>query len=386
MTTLDNFLKKHIRSENSCITHTRIKAENLGVYGASYSISSDDLPLFYKLYHKKVFIDNKLEFLVERQITGGGSPILIDLDFKFLSGLETRQHNEEHIRDIINVYLDKLHELVDVRDQTDFPIFVFEKSNIQTLPDITKDGIHIIIGIHMDSALQLMLRNRVLKDIEQVLNNLNLQNTIDNVVDIALTRGSNGFTMYGSRKPGGTAYKLTYYFNAEWEGGEWSYLTNEKDNIDDLDILQKISTYKENNIRYEILEEIKEEYEKQKKKKKNNKIIRSAPNNFQNQLVSMNFNNVHTKEVLKERVENFITNCSTLDYHLRETYQFVMILPEKFYNEEVKWIAVGWALHNTSYNMFLIWMLFSSQSEKFDFLDIPHYYELWEKYEKGRGH
>ena len=377
MTTLDKFLQKHIPSENSCITHTRIGKSEMGIPGGRYSIPLEDLPLFYKLYHKKVFINNKSEFLVERQIIGGGSPILIDLDFKFLREVETRQHNEEHIRDIINVYLDKLHELVDVRDQTEFPIFVFEKPNVQTMPDITKDGIHIIIGIHMDSALQLMLRDKVLTDIEQVLNNLNLQNTIDNVVDIALTRGSNGFTMFGSRKPEGDAYELTYYFNAEWEGGEWSYLTNNKDSIDTLDILQKISTYSKKNIKYEILDNMKELYDKQKKKK-NNKITHSAPAILQNQLYSINFNNINTKEALKNHVENLIKRLPTPMYHLRETYQFVMILPCEYYNEEVKWIAVGWALHNTSFNMFLVWMLFSSQSEKFDFQDIPHYYEMWE--------
>lgn len=377
MGTLDKFLQKHISSENSCITHTRIAAQALGIYGGSYSIPHEHLPLFYKLYHKKVFINKKSEFLVERQITGGGSPILIDLDFKFLGEIGTRQHNEEHIRDIINVYLDKLHELVDIRDQTEFPIFVFEKPTVAEAGDITKDGIHIIIGIHMDSALQIMLRDKVLTDIEQVLNNLNLQNTIDNVVDIALTRGSNGFTMFGSRKPSGESYELTYYFNAEWEGGEWSFLTNEKDNIETLDILQKISTYSKKNIRYEILDEMKELYEKQKKKK-NKKIIRSAPTILENQMYSINFKNIYTKEVLIERVETFINSRSTLDYHLRETYQFVMILPQKFYNEETRWIAVGWALHNTNFNMFLIWMLFSSQSEKFDFEDIPHYYEMWE--------
>ena len=82
MGTLDKFLQKHISSENSCITHTRIGKPEMGIPGGRYSIPLEDLPLFYKLYHKKVFINKKSEFLVERQITGGGSPILIDLDFK----------------------------------------------------------------------------------------------------------------------------------------------------------------------------------------------------------------------------------------------------------------------------------------------------------------
>ena len=315
---------------------------------------------------------------MERQLVNGGSPILIDLDFRFMEKIETRQHNEEYIRAIINIYFEKLHQLVEVRDKTEFPIFVFEKPYVQKGSGFTKDGIHIIIGIHMDTTMQLMLREKVLEDIGDVLMDLNLQNDMENVVDIALARGSNGFTMFGSRKPDGDAYELTYYFNGEWEGGEWSYLTNEsEDSYDALDILQRISTYKKDNIRYAVKKDMEAAYDA-RKKNKNNKIIRPATNIIQNQLYSLNFTHILTKEALKEHVDNFLENLTTPDYHLRETYQFTMILPKKYYDEYEKWIAIGWALHNTDYRMFAIWMLFSSQSEKFDFQMMTNYYEMWE--------
>ena len=53
--------------------------------------------------------------------------------------------------------LKKLHEILTITDATEFPIFVFEKSGVNTTnPGFTKDGIHIIIGILMDSTLQRM--------------------------------------------------------------------------------------------------------------------------------------------------------------------------------------------------------------------------------------
>ena len=68
------------------------------------------------------------------------------------------------------------------------------------------------------------MRSLVLDDIKQVLSDLGLKNPIDEIVDITVSRGTQGWQMYGSRKPGLQAYELVKYFNAEWEGGEWSDL------------------------------------------------------------------------------------------------------------------------------------------------------------------
>ena len=40
--------------------------------------------------------------------------------------------------------------------------------------------------------------------------------------------------------------------------------------------------------------------------------------------------------------------------------------------------TVGWALHNTSERLFLTWMLFSSQSDKFSISDIETLKEQWD--------
>ena len=48
--------------------------------------------------------------------------------------------------------------MLDINDK--FPVYIFEKSEVVIVPDkkITKDGVHIIIGINLDRRLQEKLR------------------------------------------------------------------------------------------------------------------------------------------------------------------------------------------------------------------------------------
>ena len=48
-----------------------------------------------------------------------------------------------------------------------------EKENVNTEnPNYTKDGIHIVFCIHMDHTQQLILRDKVLTDIPNILEDL----------------------------------------------------------------------------------------------------------------------------------------------------------------------------------------------------------------------
>ena len=73
----------------------------------------------------------------------------------------------------------------------------------------------------------------------------------------------------------------------------------------------------------------------------------------------------------------------------KEISDVTMILPSEFYDDFDKWLRVGWALFNTSKNdyMFYTWMLFSSQSDKFDYNDIPLYYsdKYWGGFQSAQG-
>jgi len=378
MKSLDQFLSEHFAPDKKVFTHTRIGDKGLGVHGGKYTISVDDVPMFHKLYHKKVFIKKKMEFLTEAQNKDSGV-ILIDLDLKYKSEIEERQHTETHIVDIVHVYLKHIAKLMKVKDKTEFPIWVLEKPHVNTsLPHITKDGIHIVIGINMPRVLQIMLRERVVPDIKDVLDDLGLENDIDNVVDISVTRGGL-WQMYGSRKPGHEAYELAYYYNAEFENEEWSALDIvDVSQVNKLELLGKISAQNPGHITYEVNDDVIDEYTKRKNTMKNKKIRKATAPSSGLLYGTMDYSKITNHEQLASLINTFLEALSMRDHKLKETHQYTMVLTDKYYNNYDEWLRVGFALHNTDRRLFLSWISFSAQSEKFSFDEISSHWNMWQ--------
>ena len=151
----DSYLKSFYSDKGVEYTHTRIGDNKLSIKGGVYTIP--DLNEFYQKYIKHVFIDGKYEFLTEKQQPKAG-PILVDFDFRYSTDIDNRQHNEEHITNMVDLYSQELITILNIPPTTIIPIFIFEKENVNLLDNITKDGIHMIIGIHMDRNLQIILR------------------------------------------------------------------------------------------------------------------------------------------------------------------------------------------------------------------------------------
>ena len=124
---LKEFLVKHSAKTNlgSPFTHTRIGDKELNIYGGSYVIPKEDLPVFYELYYDHVFIKNNREYLTEKQIENG--PMAVDFDFRYSHDVETRQHSNEHIQDMILLYLEEIKEYFVFEENKPFDIFIFEK-------------------------------------------------------------------------------------------------------------------------------------------------------------------------------------------------------------------------------------------------------------------
>ena len=199
----DAYLKLLYSKKGEAFTHTRIGDNNLNIKGGSYTIS--DLDNFYTKYIKNVFDDGKFEFLTEKQNSDSG-PIAIDFDFRYSPDIETRQHDEDDIIEMINLYFQELGEMITIPSGTNIPVYIFEKDNVNMLDKITKDGIHMIIGINMDRNLQILLRKRICNKLKEVWDNLPLENSWDEVLDEAVTRASVNWQLYGSRKPGNESY------------------------------------------------------------------------------------------------------------------------------------------------------------------------------------
>ena len=166
--TLNEFLKHHQASktvgENKSPTHTRIGQPKLQIYGGSYIIAKEEMSNFFQLYHKSIFLEKKMEYLTERQLeTGGG--ILVDIDLRYEHTVVERKHTKEHIIDMIVLYLDELKTILKFNENTSFPVYIFEKPQVNRLEDgsLTKDGVHMIIGIKLDHTTQMILREKVVQ-------------------------------------------------------------------------------------------------------------------------------------------------------------------------------------------------------------------------------
>ena len=229
---LSDFMTKHKTDKTSgsqkTITHTRIASQELNVYGGAYSIEKEDLEVFRRLYYEHTFVKNRKEYLTEKQLDSNG-PILVDFDFRYDYSVTKRLHTQEHVQDIVQLYLETLKEILVFEENKSFPIFVMEKPNVNRVTEkqITKDGIHMIIGIQMDNTLQTILREKILEQIGDVWE-LPLKNDWTEVLDEGISKGVTNWQLYGSQKPGNDAYKVTYYLTAELDVIDNNWMTTGK--------------------------------------------------------------------------------------------------------------------------------------------------------------
>jgi hypothetical protein len=200
--------------KNAVVTHTRIGDKTSNIYGGKYQIPASDWENFMKKYFDAVFLQGKKEFLTEKQLIENG-PLLIDIDLKYDTTIKDKQHNEDYVIDLIMLYADKINELVALFGK--FEIFVLEKSEVNILEDKTKDGLHIIFGIKMHKALQVMLREKIINEIENIWSDLPITNTWEDVFDFGVTKGCVNWQMYGSRKPNHLPYIIKYHYVLDYD-------------------------------------------------------------------------------------------------------------------------------------------------------------------------
>ena len=70
--------------------------------------------------------------------------------------------------------------------------------------------------------------------------------------------------MYGSRKPGNEAYQIVHYWNITWdeEENEFEYTDMMEEEIDHTEIFDLISARKNDNIKFELKDDILERCKK----------------------------------------------------------------------------------------------------------------------------
>jgi len=390
---LSDFLLKHSVNNRTAesgnkktISHTRIGSQELKVYAGAFSIDKEELPIFRRLYYEHVFVKGRKEYLTEKQLDGNG-PILVDFDFRYEYDVTSRLHTYEHIQDLVQLYLEELKEFFVFEENKSFPIFIMEKTNVNRVTDkqITKDGIHMIIGIQMDNTLQMMLRDKILQQIGNIWE-LPLKNDWNEVLDEGISKGCTNWQMYGSQKPGYEAYKLTYYLTAELDLGDNNWMTTAK-NPKDIDLLKDLhllSAQYDNNVKFEMNPKIKDEYNK-RLEAKTNKIKKSCSKGkvnivFEEEHVGeIQLSDIKNPELLKKAVDSVMETLKVNEKYIREIHQYTQILPEKYYQPGSHLLnrKVAFALKHTDDRLFLSWVMLRSKASDFDYGTIPSLYNDW---------
>jgi len=391
---LVEFLAKHNAKnfKEKEFTHTRIGDEKLNIYGGSYVIEEDELNVFNKLYYDHIFVQKKKEYLTERQLKKEG-PILVDFDFRYDYDVSTRRHTKSHIEDMLLLYLEELKEYFLFEENKQFEVFIFEKPNVNRVKDdnITKDGIHMIIGIQMDHTMQIMLREKILKKLPEIWD-LPFTNSWDKILDDGISKGSTNWQLYGSRKPGNEAYELKYNYLILYDKSDGEFMIDEK-TIEDFDMKQnfwKLTVRNNKNPVFEINPKIVDEYNKRLQNAGGTRIKRPISRSKMNILIdendddiSISLSDITNKEILSRAVEKMLKEFNgPNDYYKKETHYYTQILPEKYYNPGSHLLnrQVAFALKHTDNRLFLSWVMLRSKAIDFDYSTIPKLYHDWTKY------
>lgn len=380
------------------ITNTRIGNEEPKIYGGSYCIPPENYQEFLHLYYDDVFVKKNAEYFTEKQLAENG-PILIDIDFRYDYTVMKKQHTRDHIIDIINLYLEELNQMYQFEEDTSIPVFVFEKQNVNRVEDkkITKDGIHIIIGIQSNPTIQIMLRHRILERIDSIWSDLPIQNRWEDVFDEGISKGTTNWQLIGSQKPLNQPYMLKYIFHLHYEDDEFDFNFVHSDKIPTYitaENIYKFSARYPHHVSLFMKNDFIQEYKQFSSRDNistNTVVAATIPMSMSNRdrdrepsnITIEELLNVHSQDELDSLVQRFLQSLDIiLDYELRETYEYTMILPASYYNEGsfTKWIRVGWALKNTSDRMFIVWVALSAKSPTFSF--ITGISDLWERWTK----
>lgn len=393
---LNDFLGKHlnVKSEKgtSNITHTRIADKEANIFGGAYTIPQEELKTFHYLYCQHVFVNKRTEYLTEKQLENNG-PILVDFDFRYNYDVDKRQHSSEEIDDMITLYMDELKQFFLFDDTKTFDVFIFEKPDVNRLEDksITKDGIHMIINIQMDHTMQLMLRDKILLELPNTWQHLPFVNSWDAIIDEGICKGTTNWQMFGSRKPRNQCYELTKHYSMKYDKKDGEFSMKEQKVSDLNNNIEKnylrLSAQNNNCCKFEINPIIIDSYNKRLEAKKNIKSkkktnIRIEGIEDEDLIKNITINEIKNRETLLKAEELFLKQLLSSEHEIKETHEYAMILPEKYFQPGSHYLnrQVAFALKHTDERLFITWILLRSKASDFDFDSIPDLHNQWKNY------
>jgi P4 family phage/plasmid primase-like protien len=402
---LNEFLAKHsaknptnVSGTSLSISHTRIPDKDLNIYGGSYIIPKEERDTFYSLYYNHIFEKKCKEYLTEKQLETNG-PMAVDFDFRYNASVIERQHSREHIRDMICVYLDELKEYFTFQENTPFPVYIFEKPNVNRLADgsLTKDGIHMIIGIQVDHVIQMMIREKMITTLPDYCD-LPLINTWESVLDEGISKGCTNWQLFGSRKPGNEAYEFTHHYVVTYDSTDGNFMMDEH-KVVDFNLKRdfaKLSIQYDAHPRFEMNPKIIDEYNK-RSINKNAKLKKPSSKTKMNLIVDnedrdedeeyIDIADIKDANALNKAVNIMLKSIGQNEYEIKELHEYTQALPAKYYEPGSHMYSrqVAFALKHTDDRLFWSWVLLRSKASDFDYDTIPDLHAQWKKFHRSNN-
>ena len=382
-------------------TNTRIGSKEASILGRTLSIpAQEDYKKFLRLYARDILRPGKKEYYTEKQLYDDG-PFLIDLDFRYDFGVKTRQHTQDHVESFIADVLEFLKNAYQMDDDTNFQVFVLQKDSVNCVQEkqITKDGIHIIIALKSNRAMQLMLRNEMLQTMGGVFEKLPLTNTMEDVYDDGIAAGHVNWQLFGSTKPQNKPYKLYRIYDITYDSTDGEISMDELDvemfDTTDPENLYKLSARCGDHPALFLRPTFVQKYE-EFKSKITGKAMPSCPRAPVGIAFDGSSRDIIMKIVddasLKIAEDMFVGSLGDrgVDRNVREVYEYTMALGPEYYESGSynRWIRVCWALANSLPNvddvvrhrerLLFVWVRFSANASGFRYTGIPDLIERWD--------
>jgi len=392
-TRFDTFIRSCTAGKGESFTHTRIPDKALEVYGGAYVVPNGSEEELLETYYEKVFVKGELEYMTEKQLIEDG-PMLIDVDLRYNTTVTERLHTDDHTLDLVMLHMDKLVQFVDIADEQDVDVFVLQKKSVNILDTKTKDGIHIIVGLKVHKGIQAMVREAALSELGELWSDLPVENTWDEVLDEGVAKGQVNWQMYGSRKPGHEAYLIHKTYKLKHSRSSWDIVSaSGPESFDTKKTFSRLCARHRNHPDSTVKESVKEDFDEASKclgKQGRRKQTGPPASSFRPRKGGLiRYDLIDSEATLDSLIDDMFDSINPCDYKIKETHQFTMALPNKYYGPGSynNWIRVGWALANTSPKMFLTWLKMSCQSNcrhslrgadgKFDWTCVSELFETW---------
>ena len=335
------FLDKYPKAGIGKHTHTIYSGDKSG----SYTIPKDKIDDLYKLVSKALFVKGETISIIEK--IQDKCPLIMDFDFKYKDKIESRQYNQNVLKNIINLIFEKLDILYDIPSEQKV-CWIMEKSSIMKAPQKgyeIKDGIHLLFPyIIAEKQSYRVFRNLL---IDEDITNFFIQeeltppsNTMEQIVDEAIYKGGNWF-IYGSGKPKeNKKYELTQILKLN--NGTLVNIPIDIYKDEPLEII------KLNSVCYNDTINVK--YTEQLNSKLKNKQLKNSS----------------STEILEDIELNPIVMSATKKYDIECAKKLALILSVERASNYTDWIYVGYCLHGISPTLMNSWIGFSKKWEMFE--------------------